>query len=139
MRFSEANGQKVVSTSDAVTVAKVAGFVVDPKTAQVVALRLKKTEGDADLLLWTGVASFGPDAVTVASPEALTRSERGDLTRPVVGARLLSERGVELGEVKDVEFDPATGAVRALLTKRGEIAGDRMMGLGSYALVVSAD
>ena len=66
MRFSEAKGHKVVSTDSAETVGKVAGFVVDPRSASVVALSLKKTGDHGTTLPWTGITAFGPDAVTAA-------------------------------------------------------------------------
>lgn len=139
MRFSEAKGHKVISTETAETVGKVSGFVVDAVTAKVLGLHLKKTDGDVDLLPWDNLVGFGPDAVTVASVTALVKAgpetkDRAD----VLGALVLSEHGVALGEVKDVDFDPADGTVTALLTKQAEVAGDRMVGLGSYALVVRA-
>jgi sporulation protein YlmC with PRC-barrel domain len=141
MRFSEAKNRKVISTTGATTVGKLQSFVVDPRGAHVVALTLKKTEGDGDTLVWSSITSFGRDAVTVESADLITQAE-GDLIvlsdkqHRVLGKRVLSERGDELGKVKDVEFDPDNGAVRSLITDTEEIAGARMVGLGTYALVV---
>jgi sporulation protein YlmC with PRC-barrel domain len=136
MRFSEAKNHKVVATGDAATVAKLAGFVVEASSARIVALRLKKTDGDVDLLNWTDVQGFGPDAVTVTSPSVFVKAGEGAKRGDLLGSRVLTERGVELGEVKDVDFDPADGVVRAVLTKSEEVAGSRLLGHGSYALVV---
>ena len=47
--------------------------------------------------------------------------------------RVLSTNGDDLGPVKDVDFDPASGAVTALILDAGEVAGKRMVGIGSYA------
>lgn len=140
MRFSDAKGHKVVSTADAETVGRVDGFVVDPAGARVSALRLKKTEGDGDVLPWDAVIGFGPDAVTTGSADVIVAgtAQDHDKHRDVLGKRVLTESGDELGEVKDVEFDPETGTVLMLLTKDGEVAGERMIGLGSYALMVRA-
>jgi sporulation protein YlmC with PRC-barrel domain len=141
MRFSEAKNRKVMSTTGAVTIGKLQGFVVDPRGAHVVALTLKKTEGDGDTLIWNNIKSFGRDAVTVESADLITKPE-GDLVvlsdkhHRVLGKRVLTERGDELGKVKDVEFDPDNGAIRSLITNTEEIAGGRMLGLGTYALVV---
>jgi sporulation protein YlmC with PRC-barrel domain len=55
-----------------------------------------------------------------------------------MGKRVLTEGGDGLGTVNDVEFDPADGSIRAILTGTEEIAGPRMLGLGSYAVVVRA-
>lgn len=136
MRFSEGKGLDVVSTEDAETVGTISGFIVEPRTAKVLGMHLKKTQGDVDLLPWENVVGFGKDAVTVRSASSLVKDERTDTSGDVLGSRILTEHGVELGEVKDVDFDPSSGAVQQLITKTAEVAGDRMMGLGDYALVV---
>lgn len=141
MRFSEARKQKVVSTTSATTIGRVEGFVVDAPRAQVVALALKKTPGDADLLPWAQLKSFGRDAVTVPDESVLV-SASGDLAvladkhHEILGKRVLTDTGVDAGQVKDVDFDAATGAVLTLITDRSEVPGSAMLGLGTYALMV---
>ncbi len=142
MRFSEADGRKVVSTASATTIGKVDGFAVDPGTRQVVAVRLKKTEGDADVVLWSALTAFGVDAVTVPGPEVFVVAEGEiatflDKHHHLKGKRVLSDAGDDLGKVEDVEFDAGSGAVTQLLTKTAEIAGSRLLGVGSYAVVVT--
>ena len=56
----------------------------------------------------------------------------------MLGKRVLATSGDELGKVKDVEFDPATGDVLALLLDEGASPGERLIGVGSYAVVVQA-
>lgn len=141
MRFSAAAGHKVVATSTASTVGKVSGFVVDPESRQVVALHLKKTDGDADTLLWSALTAFGPDAVTVTGADVLSSAdgkvaELGDKHHTLLGKRVLTEDGDAHGKVDDVEFDPETGAITALITENDEIPGARLAGVGSYAVVV---
>ena len=79
MRFSEAVGRQVVSTSTAQTVGRVDEFVVDSRRRAVVALSLRRTEG-GDTLLWTDIVAFGADAVTVASDHG--RSTASTISRP---------------------------------------------------------
>lgn len=143
MRFSEAKGRKVVSASNAETVAKVDEFLIDPKTRAVLAIKLKKSSA-GDTLLWTEITGFGADAVIVAGVESLKeaparvdRLEGKD--RRVLGKRVLSTGGDVLGEVKDVEFDAESGAVTALILADGDLAGARLVGIGSYAVVVKAE
>ncbi len=144
MRFSEAKGRKVVSISDAQTVAKVAGFVVDPGSRSVVAVHVKKAEG-GDTLHWSDLTAFGADAVTVSGPEVIGEPDEQVAAlhgkeHEVLGKRVLSAAGEELGSVKDVEFDPATGALTALdLGKEDRVEGRRLVGIGSYAVVVATD
>jgi uncharacterized protein YrrD len=142
MLFSEADGRKVVSTSTARTVGQIAGFVVDPQTHSVVALTLKKT-GHGDTLPWSDITAFGADAVTVTGAEVIT--DPGDAVsalsgkdRKLAGKRVLSEFGEDLGSVSDVDFDPGTGSITALNLPGGDVQGNRLIGIGSYAVVVRA-
>jgi uncharacterized protein YrrD len=144
MLFSQARKRNVVNTSTATRVARVDGFVVLPGPARVVLLRLGKVSGAGTLLAWEDLQGFGPDAVTVATDAVIRpardaveqRAEDNDLE--IIGKRVLTERGMELGPVTDADFDPETGAVTSLITKAETIAGSRLIGLGSYAVVVSA-
>ncbi len=143
MRLTECRKRSVLDTSTALTLGKVDGLVLDPATRSVVAVTVK-CKGDADTLLWGALQSFGPDAVTVAGQQALTEADehvaglRGK-KHAAVGKRVLTDAGDEAGTLEDVEFDPASGAITALLTSAGEVAGERLLGIGSYAVVVRAE
>ncbi|HWR48181.1 MAG TPA: hypothetical protein VN327_11310 [Pseudonocardiaceae bacterium] len=144
MLFSQARKHNVVNTTTATRVARVDGFVVVPGPARVALLRLGKFSGAGTLLAWEDVQGFGPDAVTVSTDAVIRpardaleqRAEDNDLE--IMGKRVLTERGMELSPVTDVDFDPETGAVISLITKAETIAGQRLIGLGGYAVVVSA-
>lgn len=140
MRFTDVRGRKVLDTSTATTVGKVDGLLVDPAERRVVAVHVKR-KGE-ELLRWEALGSFGPDAVTVAGEDALTASdEHLDALASKAGAllkkRVLTDAGNEVGTVEDVEFDPESGRVTALLTSEGEVDGERLRGVGSWAVVVA--
>jgi uncharacterized protein YrrD len=144
MRFTEIHGRKVVSLADAETLGKVDGYVIDPGRQAVVALRLSKVKGDVCFLSWTDLHAFGADAVTIsnatclrpAADEAEERAASKDLQ--VIGKLVLSTSGTALGKGEDVEVDGESGAIVAVdLGDAGTVAGDRIVGLGSYALVVT--
>jgi sporulation protein YlmC with PRC-barrel domain len=143
VRIRDANGRKVVSTDNAETVGKVEAFLVDPRTRSIAALRLAKVSGDAVYLSWEDLR-FGSDAVVVASSDRL-RPARDDTEARLaskdlqpVGKLVLDDSGTALGKVEDVEFDPTSGAIVELdLGDLGRLAGDRLIGLGSYAVVVA--
>lgn len=143
MLFSEARRSDVVSTDTATRVARVDGFVVAAGPARVALLRLGKVATEGSLLYWDDLQGFGPDAATIAdvsvirtpSDELERRADSRDLE--ILGKRVLTERGDELGEVTDVDFDMDTGAVTTLLTRSEAISGDRLTGHGRYAVVVS--
>lgn len=141
MLFSEAQGRKVVSSSTASTVGKVSRFVVDPATRAVVGVELRKTE-HGGLLRWADITAFGADAVTVTGPDKIgdggadVKALSGKPHR-VVGKRVLTSTGDELGKVTDVDFDPESGSLTALLLDGGsEVDASRLVGVGSYAVVV---
>jgi sporulation protein YlmC with PRC-barrel domain len=141
MLFSEAKNLKVVSASSAETVGKVSRFVVDPRTRAVVALELKKTES-GDVLRWSDITGFGDDAVTVSSADRIGEADEevaalADKRHRVLGKRVLTSGGDELGKLDDVDFDRQTGALGALVVSHGpQVAADRLLGIGSYAVVV---
>lgn len=140
MRFSDAKGHKVVDKSTATTVGQVRGFLVDPRSRSVAALRLKKTD-QGDVLRWSDLTAFGVDAITIGDSAAITELDdeleafRGKRRR-LLKKRVLTTGGDELGEVADVEFDPDTGTLTTILLQDGEVAADRLVGIGSYAVVV---
>jgi uncharacterized protein YrrD len=144
MRFTEIHGRKVVNLEDAETLGRVDRYVVDPGKRAVVALRLSKVKGDASFLSWADLHAFGADAVTVSDASRL-RPAAGDAEEraaskelQLIGKLVLSESGTALGKGEDVEVDGESGAIVAVdLGEAGTVAGDRIIGLGSYALVVA--
>jgi sporulation protein YlmC with PRC-barrel domain len=141
MLFSDARRHKVVASSSAETIGRVSQLVVDPVTRSVVALQLKKTEG-GDVLRWGDLTAFGTDAVTVTDAGKIgdgderVRALTGKDHR-VLGKRVLTSAGDDIGKVVDVDFDTRSGALTAILVDSGnDVAADRLLGVGSYAVVV---
>lgn len=143
MLFSEAAGRKVVSTDTATSIGVVADYVVDPTLPGVVALTLVKTAGPGTTLPWPGITAFGADAVTVSTAVAVVPPdahlvELAGESHALLGKRVLSTAGVALGSVLDVDFDPVSGRLAALLMEDGPIDAARLLGVGSYAAIVRA-
>lgn len=140
MRFSEAKGRKVVSTSTAATVGKVHSYVVDGPANAVIALRLKKTE-NGDSLVWSKITAFGADAVTVDDAKLITEpdekvSRLSDRHHRILGKLVLTVDGDSPGKVEDVEFDPSNGQITGLILDDGKSIKVTIVGLGSYAVIV---
>jgi sporulation protein YlmC with PRC-barrel domain len=141
MLFSAARKHKVVSASTAGTVGKVASFVVDPGTRSVLAIKLKKTD-DGDYLRWSDITAFGADAVTVTDVSKLGDADPdvkalSDKAHRLLGKRVLTSGGDELGELDDFDFDNESGVLTSLVVADGsEIPAERMLGVGSFAIVV---
>jgi sporulation protein YlmC with PRC-barrel domain len=141
IRFSDISGNPIMDKSSATTVGRIQAPVVDPVTQRVIGFRVKKSKGPGDLLLWESVAGLGPDALTVDSPERLAEppaewKHRSTSKLDLLGRLVLTEHGHRLGTVKDVEFDPADGRVTSLMLKDAFVEGERLLGIGSYAVVV---
>jgi uncharacterized protein YrrD len=143
MRLREAYGRKVVSTDDAETIGRVDAFVIDSEQRSVVGLRLAKVAGDRPFLSWTDLQAFGSDAVTVGSAGVLraaaAEAEERAASRGLqpIGKLVLGDLGTALGKVEDVEFDEGSGALLDFdLGEAGMVASERLLGLGSYAVVV---
>jgi uncharacterized protein YrrD len=143
MRLREAYGRKVVSTDDAETIGRLDAFVIDAEQRSVVGLRLAKVRGDRPFLSWSDLQGFGNDAVTVPSAGVLRLASGEAEERAAskgfqpIGTLVLSEWGTALGKVEDVDFDESSGALVGFdLGAAGSVAGDRLLGLGSYAVVV---
>jgi len=143
MRLREAYGRKVVSTDDAEAVGRLDGFVIDPERRSVVGLHLAKVWGDRPFVSWTDLQAFGNDAVTVPSA-AVLRAATGQAEERAaskelqpIGKLVLGDLGTALGKVEDVEFDEGYGSLVDFdLGEAGTVASDRLLGLGSYAVVV---
>lgn len=139
MRWKRALGKEVVNTESAETAGKVDGLVVDPEASKVVAMVL----GDK-VVSWTDAKGIGHDAVTITET-GMVREPGGELEKRAIegagdpiGKTVISEDGVAMGSIADVDFDPETGTLGCLVLADDEISGARLMGIGSYAVIVSS-
>ncbi|WP_419995096.1 PRC-barrel domain-containing protein [Streptomyces boninensis] len=135
MFFSTTTGRPVISSSDAAALGSVDGFDVNATTGCVARLTVKLTGGSEGSVNWADIEALGADAVILPAQTVI----HGPAEIPdhdVLSKKILSEHGRELGTVKDVGFDPDSGAIQTVVTSAGEMDGSRILGLGSYALVV---
>ncbi|MDQ4133073.1 MAG: PRC-barrel domain-containing protein [Actinomycetota bacterium] len=134
---------KVVSRETAEKIGDVRNVLVDVASRRITVVQVGKGR-KGRLADWDDVA-VGPDAVVVSSEAALhePRSESearvlgGDVT--LLDARVLTDHGDALGTVSDVELDEASGAVTALTVDSRSVDTDRLLAVGTYAVVVRGD
>ncbi|MEU1042626.1 PRC-barrel domain-containing protein [Streptomyces sp. NPDC005551] len=142
MMFSQARGLPVVTLGEANEIGVVESLVLDAGSGTVSHARISGARGRKETAIpWSAFHAFGPDAVLVRSDSALDSAVDSAVPAPpaphdALRARVLTEDGDERGTVKDISFDPATGRVEKIYSALGEIPGDRLLGLGDYALVV---
>ena len=117
--FRHAAGRKVISRASARALGVVDHLLVDAEQRRIAAVIVGRGN-KAQLVDWADLSGFGPDAVMVGDEGAL-RPPLDDRERAaadgklgLVGKRVLTERGNELGTLDDVTFDPETGFVEML-------------------------
>jgi uncharacterized protein YrrD len=142
--FRRVVGRKVISRASAQELGAVRHLLVDVERRAVGTLIIGKGK-KARLVDWDHLSGFGPDAVMVIDEDSLrapvTDRERlaVDGKLELVGKRTLSDAGNELGALDDIMFDPATGALESLQVGDREIDASALIGVGSYAVVLSID
>jgi uncharacterized protein YrrD len=142
-RFEAASGRRIVSRTSAEELGNLEHLVVDAKGLRVTALVVGK--GRRALVVdWEHVSGFGPDAVMVADESAL-HPPRDDRERAaaggkleLVGQRVLSDVGNDLGPITDVVFDPTSGVIEAFMIDDREVDAAALLGIGSFAVIVRA-
>ena len=139
--FRGSSGRKVMSRASANEVGAVGHLLVDAQQRRVAAIVIGHGK-KAQLVDWAQLSGFGPDAIMVVD-EAALRPPADDRERAavegsleLVGKRALSERGNELGQIDDVTFDAATGALEDLLIGDRRVPAGSLLGNGSYAAVL---
>lgn len=139
MRWSETVGREVVDTSTAEGVGRVEGLVLDVDSGDVAAIVV-----GGRIVSWADAEGIGSDAVTLRSADLLSQPDTDAARSAVAGRsapiskRVITEDGFELGTVVDIEFDPYSGAVDRLVLDDGEVGGRRLLGVGSFAVVVGS-
>jgi uncharacterized protein YrrD len=142
MKVSQLKKHPVLDISSATTVGQIDDVVVDPVKRQILGFTLHKAAGKENWLSWAQLKSFGADAATIETTDVLSTgpgeaAPRTLLRGKVIGGRVLTDQGLGLGSLADVEFDPGSGAVTALVLDGGHVlGGDSLRGIGTYATMV---
>lgn len=133
----DAVGKPVIRRETAEQDGVVRSFAIDAKQARVTTLVVAAGRSTR-LVDWDDIESVGPDAVIVRN------SREADDDRIVSGVfdpldkRVLSDAGNEIGTVSDVAVDD-NGSIDSLETDATNVAARRLRGIGSYAVVVTAE
>ncbi|MBG0851512.1 PRC-barrel domain-containing protein [Streptomyces spinoverrucosus] len=144
MLFTRAQGRTVMDLATAQTVGTVEACTVAPSPARLAGLRLKTRGRGHHTLSWEDVQSFGPDEVTVEGADRIRDekdidpSHHAHAVHDPIGKTVLTDTGVRKGTVTDIDFDEQSGSILHLMTPDEQIPGDALVGVGSYAVVVTA-
>ncbi|WP_336249915.1 hypothetical protein [Stomatohabitans albus] len=134
----------VMAVATASELGRVSGFGVDPETCRVAFVRFGRGS-NTRLVAWETLAGIGPDAVMVADhgrikaphtpeEELIAHGDRG-----LLGHRVLSEIGNDLGTVTDFDFDATSGEVLRIVTDHMTLDGDVLRRVGPAGVIVTAD
>lgn len=139
MRWKHAMGREVVDTRTAETVGKIGGFVVEPADSKIAAVIV-----GSKIVSWSDAGGIGPDALMVNGADVLTDPSSDTEAAAVDGKgdpiskTVFTEDGFDIGTLVDIVFDPESGAIDDLVLADDDIAGARLMGIGSFAVVVAS-
>ena len=140
--FSASKGHRIVAADSATSVGRVDDLLLDASATRVAAVGVEGHGHRSHVVRWASITAFGGDAVMarsaadvdLANSEQSRASGLGDYS--VIGKRVLTVDGSDAGSVTDVEFDPVSGVVGAVVTDHERVDGRRVRSIGSYALIV---
>jgi uncharacterized protein YrrD len=131
-----------VASDTAENVGTVKGFVVDRHAKSIEAIHVAGRGRHAQLVPWHEITSFGSDAVMASRRAAAAPVEtgrdvqaiKGDLA--LLGHRVITTAGDEVGTVDDVEFDARTGQIEGVVVASRHVPRRELCSIGSFALVI---
>jgi uncharacterized protein YrrD len=144
IRMSQLVGQRVLARDTAQLVGSIRRLHLEAASARIVSLELEGISDRHNIVEWPAVVGIGRDAVIIGTSsdrrEPLDASEQafssGEFDLP--GKLVLQESGDAVGKLEDVFFDEKTGRVAELVVPGHLIPVERIVALGSYALIVPA-
>ncbi|GGP99148.1 hypothetical protein GCM10010215_26110 [Streptomyces virginiae] len=138
-RFGDVIRLPVVAADTAERVGVVTGLVTAASPARVEFVRMRSSRGD-ESVPWAQIRAIGPDAVMIfraSGPYAEAGAD--DRASDPVGKQLLTDRGQWLGDVQECAFDEADGRLISFSTTTDVFAGDRLLGVGDFAVVIRSE
>jgi sporulation protein YlmC with PRC-barrel domain len=141
MKFTEIQRREVVDLETAKVIGHVDDAILDANAQLLMGFALRKTPGKSDWLAWSNIKAIGADAITVQSIGALMEQPEGKgrllLGDDVIGGRVLTDTGVAMSPLADLEFDATNGRVsQIILADSTMIAGTALLGSGTFAMVI---
>ncbi|MGW5214928.1 PRC-barrel domain-containing protein [Streptomyces sp. NPDC004051] len=137
MLFSRMRGLPVLARGDGSRLGTVRALTVDAASGTVTHVRVRSGRLHRETVLaWEDVDAAGPGMLIGLPPSSA--SAEPPPHHDLLGSRVLTEDGEERGTVLDAAFDPLTARIEAVLTTRGELPAERLLGLGDHALVIRA-
>ena len=142
IRLSEVKGRRVMARDNAQVVGTIRRLHLDVETARIIGAELEAAVDHDTIVEWPAVVAIGDDALMIenASDRRAPLDEveqaflAGEFDLP--GKLVLDDTGNALGPLLDLAYDEKTGRVTELFVRDHVIPVDRMVALGSYALII---
>ncbi|GAB4454516.1 MAG: hypothetical protein Kow00120_24340 [Anaerolineae bacterium] len=124
-------GKPVLDSNDRQPIKKVEELIFDPYHSQVLGFLLHKGgwAGGALALLWPNVLAVSPEAVIARSGDLIVEARWTveikqvlEVNERLMGRRMATTDGRDLGTVTDLFFDPQTGAIEGYEVAGGAFA-----------------
>lgn len=139
MKASKLTGMPIISVADGIRVGQVVDLRIMATSPQVRALLLKTGRAQT-VLPFEAIRTIGPEAIMIDGLDVVRADDElasGEIVRhftALVGRETAGDDGSYLGDVKDLEIDPSSGRIDAILLHRGG-----MMGIGGEDVSVPGD
>jgi sporulation protein YlmC with PRC-barrel domain len=143
IRLSQIKGRPVVARDNAQVVGTIRRLHLDVETARIVGLELDGAIDRHTIVEWPAVVAVG-DALMIDNAsdrrEPLDQFEQAFVAGEfdLEGKLVMHDTGDALGKLEDLAYDEKTGRVSELFVAGQVIPVDRMVALGSYALIIAA-
>jgi sporulation protein YlmC with PRC-barrel domain len=145
MRWNSLRGTTVVDSGDATSLGTIAAAVMSfDGSATIEAFVVDGSDNGRVVLPFAAVSEFGRDAVTVdgrssfRSPEDDPEREAVFGAHRVIGKRVITDTGVDMGTASDLVFDTSSGACERIILADDDIPAGRLLGVGRFAVIVAA-
>ena len=144
IRLSEVKGRRVIARDNAQVVGTIRRLHLDVATARIVGRELEGALDRDTIVEWPAVVAVGNDALFIQNAsdrrEPLDAAEQAFVAGEfdLEGKLVLHDTGDALGVLEDLAYDEKTGRVTELFVPGQVVAVERMVALGSYALILAA-
>jgi sporulation protein YlmC with PRC-barrel domain len=118
LSFYEAlKGKDIITTAEGTNLGKADGAIIDSSTMTLEAVTVAEnsvSSPTSGFCIPTATLSQVGDVILVSEERAMRRPPSVPEFVSVLGTHVRSARGIYIGRVKDVDFDPETGAISAI-------------------------
>lgn len=128
MKASKLTGMPVISVAEGIKAGQVSDLRIMATSPQVQALMLK-TGREHTVLPFEAIRTIGSDAIMIDGLDVVHADDElagGEVVRhftSLVGRETAGDDGSYLGDIKDLEIDPSSGRIDAILLHRGGVMG----------------